>query len=173
MSENMLGESARCNTPNEIPRRNKTRNWLDVLINVILMLVGLAMLLVYLLPIFSNTLYTPQGNYNFGKVHTGETIRHDFVIRNIHPWPVTIASVIASCGCTTGTIGETIPYRLNPMQSVRLKAMVDTTHKEGEIEQIIYINTSEDKVSDKSSHTQLVLHGTVLQASTPRTEWKP
>jgi hypothetical protein len=49
-------------------------------------------------------------NFDFGEVVNGEIATHDFIVRNEGNAPLTVESVITTCGCTTATLEPmTIP----------------------------------------------------------------
>jgi hypothetical protein len=135
--------------------------WWQVIVDCIFngaIVIGLVVLSASLkFPILSNTLYAADNSYEFGTVRSGTNIRHTFVVTNLHPWSVTVLSIVGSCGCTTGNIGRDLPYRLAPMSSIRVDALLDTSSKKGEVKQLLIIGTDENR-----SMPLLNIHGHVV-----------
>lgn len=132
------------------------RYFLDVAINISLVMFIVMVALSYYLPIFSNVLYAPQQTYNFGAVRAGALVHHTFLVRNLHPWSVTVNHFASSCGCTTTTVGKKLPFRLGPLCSFATRVDLNTLGKKGDVIQTVYIATS-----DNGHGTALRLQGAV------------
>ncbi len=78
--------------------------------------------LLWRLPIVTNVLYAPHNVYDFGRVAHGTNVRQTFIVRNLHPWPVTVLRVQGGCGCTKTFVGKEEPFRLKPLESVIVNA---------------------------------------------------
>jgi hypothetical protein len=61
--------------------------------------------------------------HNFGAVARGAKVKHDFVLTNRLAEPITILSLRASCGCTSGR--ASVPS-VNPGESAVIEALMDT-----------------------------------------------
>ncbi len=116
-------------------------------------------ILSFRLPLFSPYLYAPQAVYAFGSVPEGEIVEHQFIVRNLHPWPVTVKDVKGSCGCTRTVLEHDPPFRLAPFQAVTIKARLDTDRNSGATSQALQVITS-----DNPDGSPLVLTGNVVPA---------
>lgn len=134
----------------------KGRSAVDTWLNLTLALVFCACVLVYMLPIFSNQLYTSQDTHNFGAVKSGTEIRHQFTLRNLHPWSVTVTGVHSDCGCTRSIVGQVPPFQLAPLQAITVSTVLTTRGKTGHISQNVLVITG-----DNSNGTLLRLRGEV------------
>ena len=130
--------------------------WADALLNTALIAtVGLTVA-VYTLPIFSHELFAPAHTYDFGTVKAGTLVRHTFTLRNLHPWAVTVTGLQSDCGCTKSVVGRELPFRLAPLETVKVAASVDMHSWIGSFSHSISVATS-----DNSSGTSLTLKGRV------------
>ena len=134
----------------------RLRPFMDAALLFVGLLTVCVFVLLFRLPIATNVLYVPGNTYNFGSVVRGTDIAHTFVVRNLHPWPVTVLRVQGGCGCTKTFVGKEEPFVLKPMEAVSVNATLDTSAKQGPTEQTILVTTS-----DNSGGTPLVLRGFV------------
>ena len=101
-------------------------------------------LLSSVLPVFGNSLYAPGSSHNFGSVKAGQTVKHTFTVRKLHPWPVTVKAIYGDCGCTRVSATRRLPFQLTPLQAVEVTAEVDTKGRSGHISQSIVVTTSDN-----------------------------
>lgn len=130
---------------NSAPVRAKTHKRLDLLLNAALALMLCACAAVYVLPIFGHELHAPGSVHDFGVVQAGTEVRHDFTVRNLHPWTVTVSSVNSDCGCTRSVVGKTLPFRLAPLQAVTVSTALQTRGRKGHIEQDVRVITDDNE----------------------------
>lgn len=71
----------------------------------------------------SGSIYSAETTYNFGNAYEGDLLHHTFTVRNLHPWPITVTNVGATCGCTAAVVRHGSPTRLLPLQST----LIDVT----------------------------------------------
>ena len=95
-------------------------------------------------PVLGDRLYLCEKDFDFGTVVAGTSVKHEFVIRNLHPWSVTVKSLRGCCGCTKGFVNKETPFRLLPFQRALVNASVDTEGKKGPVDEILYIVTSDN-----------------------------
>ena len=133
---------------------------LDAWLNVVLVATAGLGIAVYLFPIFSPELYAPTSTYRFGTVKAGTPIKHTFTLRNLHPWPVTVTGITSDCGCTKAFVGKEPPFRLTPLESVKVEASVETSLKGGQLRQTVRVVTS-----DNAYGTELHLQGNVQRSN--------
>lgn len=88
------------------------------------------------------SIYSAETTHNFGNVHEGDHLRHTFTIRNLHPWFITITGAGATCGCTTVSLRRVPPFRLMPLQSASVDAILDTSGTKGKVQEGVIITTS-------------------------------
>ena len=119
-------------------------------------------ILAFRLPIFSSFLYAPHDVAAFGTVPAGQVVKASFVVRNLHPWAVTVKEVRGGCGCTRTVLEHDPPFRLAPFQAVTVSANLDTDRKNGPTSQTIHVVTSDNSVG-----SPLTLEGMVLPAPSP------
>jgi hypothetical protein len=74
--------------------------------------------------------------HNFGPVPRGAKVKHDFVMTNRLAEPVTILSLRASCGCTSGKASVSL---VNPGESAVVEAQMDTRNFVGLKSTILYV----------------------------------
>ena len=116
----------------------------DWLLNSAILLIASLALLSSVFPIFDNTLYAPQSRFDFGSVGAGQTVKHSFTVRNLHPWSVTVTGVQSDCSCTTAFTGQSPPFKLMPLQAATIKAVLDTGRKTGRVAQTLAVTTLDD-----------------------------
>ncbi len=122
----------------------------------IVTLVAIA-ILSYRFPVFTNTLYTPSPVHDFNVATAGDEVNARFVVRNLHPWSVTLTNVKGSCGCTQPIADRPLPTRLAPFESVVIRTTFDTTGRVGTAHQPIHLITS-----DNPKGTALLIKGHVF-----------
>src|SRR5262245_66286061 len=71
---------------------------------------------------WADSLFTER-SHNFGAVPRGAKVKHEFVLINRLAEPITILSLRASCGCTSGKANASI---VNPGKSAVVEARMDT-----------------------------------------------
>lgn len=86
----------------------------------------------------------PEPNYDAGKVAKGESIVHDFVIRNDGEAPLQITDVRPACGCTVADYDKTIA----PGETGKIHATLDSSTFDGPISKSITVLTN-DPVNPK------------------------
>lgn len=87
----------------------------------------------------NGSIYSSKTTHDFGNVHEGDLLRHTFTVRNLHPWPITITNVGATCGCTTAIIRHGSPSRLLPLQSTLIDVTLDTSGDRGTIQEGVIV----------------------------------
>lgn len=80
--------------------------------------------------------------YDFGKSIEGERLFYDFVISNSGNGDLIIKTVRATCGCTVAQPDKT---ELGPGESTKLHVEYNTTDREGEQQQYIYVYSNDPK----------------------------
>ncbi len=113
----------------------------------------------------SNSIYTPQTTHNFGSVQEGAPLHCTFLVRNLHPWPITITGVGATCGCTTAFIRPGFTDRLLPLQSTPIDVSLDTSGDRGAIQEGVIIS-----VNGNNRYNLLYIKATVRPKSRTRKE---
>lgn len=129
---------------------------LNALLNITLGLTLVACALVYTFPIFSNELQISGSTHDFGSVQAGTELRHQFKLRNLHPWPIVVTGVNSDCGCTRSIVEQNPPFRLAPFQSITVSTALNTRGRTGRFSQNVHVTTS-----DNPNGTQLQLRGEV------------
>lgn len=140
----------------DVFQQMRKRACFDGLLNTALTLTICAGAAVYTLPIFGNQLHAPGSVHGFGTVKAGTEVHHDFTVRNLHPWAVTVLDVHSDCGCTRSVVGKTPPFRLAPLQAVTVSTALQTRGRKGRIEQDVRVITD-----DNGKGTLLRLRGEV------------
>ncbi len=123
--------------------RSRWISWLDILIFLTLVLA----VLIWQFPVFGTKLYTPVTRSKCGSVPAGTELYRQFVIRNLHPWPVTIMDVTGTCGCTRSFADKKVPFQLNSMAQVTVNVSVDTTGMRGKVAKSVFVATQSDGAS--------------------------
>lgn len=103
-------------------RPGRSRAYMDAALLFAGFLTLCVFVLLWRLPIVTNVLYAPHNVYDFGRVAHGTNVRQTFIVRNLHPWPVTVLRVQGGCGCTKTFVGKEEPFRLKPLESVIVNA---------------------------------------------------
>ncbi|MBV9122854.1 MAG: DUF1573 domain-containing protein [Planctomycetes bacterium] len=88
---------------------------------------------------------------DFGSVPRGPTLTHLFPFTNTTQYPIHIAGVRVSCGCTTANALETA---LNPGQSTAIYAQMDTRRFLGEKSVTIFVDFDQPQWAE----VQLLVH---------------
>ena len=77
--------------------------------------------------------------YNFGTIHEGEVVEHEFSFTNTGKTPLLINSAAGSCGCTV----PQYPHEpIAPGQSATLKVTFNSAGKSGHQEKSVSIQTN-------------------------------
>ena len=116
-----------------------------IILDLLILSLIVFLILSFRYPIFSNELYARAYAHNFKVVKSGSVLDCEFTLRNLHPWPVTVTGVVEEYGRTNVTMNGTPPFKLYPLQSVTLRASVDTKGKIGGFENVVRILTSNNK----------------------------
>jgi hypothetical protein len=122
--------------------------------------VAAAILTVAYFPVLAPRLHTRPGTSHFGAVHSGDRAQLNFVVQNLHPWPVTVTGMKGSCGCTQAFPGRKLPFQLRPLETASVTVALDTEGKTGPVTQQVWVQTHDSKRG-----TPLTITGTVV----PRT----
>lgn len=77
--------------------------------------------------------------YNFGTVHEGEVVEHEFSFTNTGKSPLIISSAAGSCGCT---VPQYPKEPIGPGQSGILKVTFNSAGKAGHQEKSVSIQTN-------------------------------
>ena len=88
----------------------------------------------------SSSVYTSETTHDFGSVYEGDLLHYTFTVRNLHPWPITISGVGASCGCTTAFVRPGSANRLMPLQSTPIDVTLDTSGDRGAVQEGVIIS---------------------------------
>lgn len=111
---------------------------------------------VYKFPVFAPVLYSKNPEVNVGTVQKKQVVHSSFKVYNLHPYPVTVKTVIGTCGCMEVTPGKTMPYTLKPFESVDVNSSIESPDKEGTFHKTIRVITT-----DNPKGTSLVVSGLV------------
>jgi len=87
----------------------------------------------------SGSIYSAETTHSFGAVQEGDLLHHTFTVRNLHPWPITVTNVGATCGCTTAAVRHGSPTRLLPLQSTLIDVTLDTSGDRGVIQEGVVV----------------------------------
>lgn len=80
--------------------------------------------------------------HDFGRVVTGEPVRHEFRFRNDGDRPLAIGEVKAACGCATaGDYKKSIP----PGETGKVPVSLDTKKVAGKVRKIVEVTTNDPK----------------------------
>ncbi len=83
-------------------------------------------------------------NFDFGEVVNGEIATHDFVVRNEGSAPLSVESVITTCGCTTATLEPlTIPAGESGILHVAFDSGAHGPDLTGEIIRQVFITSND------------------------------
>lgn len=85
-------------------------------------------------------LVIPETEYNFGEVSEGTVVEHQFVLKNQGNAPLSVERVVASCGCTAGTIDSNT---IAPGEEGKLKVSFDTKGFFGEKLKTVRVYTND------------------------------
>jgi hypothetical protein len=110
----------------------------------------------------------PTNDYNFGKVLSGELVKHVFIVSNAGDQTLEISKVEPGCHCTT--VGDW-SRQIAPGQTGEIPIQFDSRGFRGDVRKPIKV-TANDKLALNQTIT---LRGTVLQAFTvnPQTAFIP
>lgn len=104
-------------------------------------------------------LEVPETTFNFGEVHEGTIVKHDFILKNTGTAELAVQRVVAACGCTaTSTSANTIAAG----GTVTVSAQFDTNGFSGKRDKLIRVYTSD---LDKPMET-LTLSGEIISDTT-------
>jgi hypothetical protein len=84
-------------------------------------------------------------NFDFGKIKSGETIKHDFLFKNTGKSDLLLRNLTASCGCTAVTPKDMI---IKPGNTSIIAAVFDSEGKEGYQNKTITVITNDPKNSE-------------------------
>lgn len=87
----------------------------------------------------NGSIFSSKTTHDFGNVHEGDLLHHTFTVRNLHPWPITVTNVGATCGCTTAAVRHDSPTRLLPLQSTVIDVALDTSGDRGTIQEGVIV----------------------------------
>jgi hypothetical protein len=130
-----------------------------IILNITIIITVVLAILLTKYPIADNILYTSRPIAHLGTVKNDTVAKTSFVLTNVHPWPVTVVSVLTSCGCTHAIPARQTPFRLYPLESFKVTVGISTIQKSGPMEEDAYVITS-----DRPSGTKLTLLGNVVPA---------
>ncbi len=83
-------------------------------------------------------------NFDFGEVVNGEIATHDFVVRNEGNAPLTVESVITTCGCTTATLEPmTVPAGESGVLHIAFDSGAHGPDLTGEIVRQVFITSND------------------------------
>ncbi len=140
----------------------RSRRLVDTLLSAATVCAAGIALFSFRAPVFAPFLYAPQSVYRFPDAREGDRVRQTFLVRNVHPWPVTVTGAKGSCGCTQAFPNRKIPFRLLPLEAVAVNILLDTDGKHGKVSQTVHVTTSDNPVG-----TPLVMEGNVLPSTSP------
>ncbi len=83
-----------------------------------------------------------EDTFNFGTVKEGEVVEHVFKFKNSGDYPIVLAQVSASCGCTTPTYTST-PEKPGEFGEIAVK--FDSQGQVGQQQKIITIASNAEK----------------------------
>jgi len=86
---------------------------------------------------------TDPNEWDFGKVKQGQTLKHDFLLKNETKGILKITGINTSCGCTA-THAE--KKSLNPDESTTIKVTFNPKKYLGEVKQFVYVNTDNNDI---------------------------
>lgn len=124
-------------------------------------LLGLAVVLLTLskTPPFAPFLWSSPRAHHFGTVSEAQSIVADFSVRNLRPWPVSVDGLQGSCGCIESFPDQAPPFVLKPFESARVRVKLDIEGKEGFVQQVVRVRTSDNAIG-----TPLVIDGFVTRS---------
>ena len=128
-------------------------------------MLGLAVILLVVskTPPFAPYLLPAPRAFHFGTVSEAQFVTADFSVRNLRPYPVTVKGLQGSCGCIQSFPDQTPPFVLKPFEATRVRVRLDTEGKEGFVEQVVRVQTSDNAIG-----TPLLIDGTVAPLSSHR-----
>jgi hypothetical protein len=94
--------------------------------------------------------------YDFGTIHEGESVTHDFSFKNNGRSPLVISAAEGSCGCTVPQYPR-VP--INPGQGEMVKVIFNSKGKSGHQEKSVTISTN----SRRGTH-MLFIKGEVTES---------
>ncbi len=133
-------------------------NRANMVLNAALLLSALIFFAVMRYPIFKPALYTTQYTFDLGTPPPNSELHKTFTVRNLHPWSVTITGIEGSCGCTKPFLNRSIPFVLQPLDTVTASVQIEMPEKEGRLEQRVIITTF-----DHTSDTHFLLRANVAR----------
>tara|TARA_B100000902_G_scaffold400026_1_gene474725 strand:- start:3326 stop:3757 length:432 start_codon:yes stop_codon:yes gene_type:complete len=81
----------------------------------------------------------PETSFDFGEIKQGESVAHDFMIRNIGKERLLIHSAKGSCGCTVSDFPK---EPILPGEEAYVKVVFNTTGKKGKQKKTITLLTN-------------------------------
>lgn len=116
----------------------------DLALNSLIIAATVICIMSYRLPLFNRYLYAPTPIFSFGTVKTGDLVSHRYIVKNLHPWPVKVTEIKTSCGCTSTSVGKTLPATLKPGETLTINTKMDTSVKRGKVIQRINVITNDN-----------------------------
>ncbi len=98
-----------------------------------------------------------ENRHDFGPVPRGAKVKHDFLMINHLPEPVTILGLRPSCGCTSGRASASV---VGPGQSAVIEAQMDTRNFVGEKSTVLYVSIM--TASGREAETGLGVRSMIL-----------
>lgn len=108
----------------------------------------------------------PQRMHDFGPVPRGAKVQHDFGLTNRLAAPISITSLRASCGCTSGKADRSL---VGPGESATITAIMDTRSFVGPKSTTLFVTvatTSGETAEIRLGVTSNILADTVLNPGT-------
>lgn len=81
---------------------------------------------------------TLDGTWDFGRIHSGEKVKHEFILKNQSAKIMHIKDITTSCGCTVSSVKKKI---LLPAEETSIVVQFDSKGYSGRVEQHIYVAT--------------------------------
>jgi len=94
--------------------------------------------------------------YNFGKMYTGENVKHEFKFKNVGRGELTINNVKSSCGCTAALVSKN---KLHKDEEGVVEVKFNSGHYVGKVTKSVVVN-SNDPVNSKY---KLTITGEVIE----------
>lgn len=96
--------------------------------------------------------------WDFGRVNEGETLEHDFILKNESQSILMIKDVNTSCGCTVSKVKE---KAIAPGESTVIDVKFNSKGYSGNTQQFVYVHTD----SLKDPIIKLVIKAEVVKSS--------
>lgn len=118
----------------------RKRNYLSTFIVSFLFLNSIAVFSQEQLSAPSPSVSVPNPNYDFGRVRSGERVKHVYEVKNVGDGVLTISKPKTSCGCTTALLDKPdVP----PGGSARIQANFSTKGRVGNQTKVITFKTND------------------------------